>query len=47
MAVNTAETALFEHALEVVKKTVLQVIEERYLCNIKKHNKQIYLTLHA
>jgi hypothetical protein len=27
MGVNKVETALFEHALEVVKKTVLQVIE--------------------
>ena len=27
MGVNTVETALFENALEVVKKPVLQVIE--------------------
>jgi hypothetical protein len=45
MGVNTVETALFENALVVVKKPVLQVIEKRYLSNIKKkHNKQTYLT---
>jgi hypothetical protein len=40
MGVNTVETALFENALVVVKK----VIEKRYLSNVKKHNKQTYLT---
>jgi hypothetical protein len=35
MGVNTVETALFENALVVVKKPVLQVIEKRYLSNIK------------
>jgi hypothetical protein len=34
MGVNTVETALIENVLEVVKKTVLQVIEWRYLTNI-------------
>jgi hypothetical protein len=33
MGVDTVETALFEHAFEVVKKPVLQVIENR----ISKH----------
>jgi hypothetical protein len=37
MGVNTGETALFENALVVVKKNppVLQVIEKKYLSNIK------------
>jgi hypothetical protein len=34
MGVNTVETALFENALEVVEKPVLQVNEYRYLSNI-------------
>jgi hypothetical protein len=37
MGVNIVETALFEHALEVVKKPVLQVIDKRYLRNIKRN----------
>jgi hypothetical protein len=35
MGVNTVETALFENALVVVKKPDLQVIEKKYLGNIK------------
>jgi hypothetical protein len=37
MGVNTVETALFENALVVEKKPVLQVIEKRYQSNIKKN----------
>jgi hypothetical protein len=44
MGVNTVETALFENALVVLKKSVLQVIEKRYLSNVKKRNKKTYLT---
>jgi hypothetical protein len=35
MGVDTVGTALFENALVVVKKPVLQVIEKMYLSNIK------------
>jgi hypothetical protein len=37
MGMNTVKTALFENALVVVKKPVLQVIEKRYPSKLKKN----------